>query len=154
MDALNRRLAVRRRAGTSMVEMVFVLPVLLLLMFGLADFSLVFHDYLAAMNAARAGVREATLSRVGCNPNGLDSPENRGIALVTEMLEANGVKGFSTPKFSIATPSTNLCQPGYVQVEFLVKSEHRLLTGFFNDPVNFPGIEFTVKAGAMSENGF
>ena len=38
-----------------MVEMAFVLPVLLILLFGLAEFSLVFHDYLAAMNAARAG---------------------------------------------------------------------------------------------------
>jgi len=43
MDALNRihgeaSARTRRVRGTSMVEMIFVLPVLLLLLFGLADF--------------------------------------------------------------------------------------------------------------------
>jgi Flp pilus assembly protein TadG len=150
MDALNRcRLANRRRAGTSMVEMAFVLPVLLILMFGLADFSLVFHDYLAAMNAARAGVRQATLARLQCTHA---TVEQDARDTVKKMLENNAVKNFTTT--FVYNPVADLCKPGHVELRIHVKSHHRLLAGFFNDPVSFPGIEFTAMASAMHENGF
>ena len=152
MDALNRRLSARRARGTSMVEMAFVMPVLLVLMFGLADFSLVFHDYLAAMNAARAGVRAATLTKIDCKSAEL---EKDGRDTATAMLANSAVKGAITQTFTHSDPSAKgLCAKGYVQMEIHVKSEHRLLAGFFGDPTFFPAIEFTASAGAMSENGF
>lgn len=154
MDALTDRLATRRQRGTSMVEMVFVLPVLLILLFGLADFSLVFHDYLATMNAARAGVREATLADPECKSS---VRETKGREAAETLLKNNGIPAtsYAMPTFVHSKPSPKgLCAPGYVEIAIHVTSEHRLLAGFFNDPVNFPGIEFTARAGAMSENGF
>ncbi|HVH07582.1 MAG TPA: TadE/TadG family type IV pilus assembly protein [Myxococcota bacterium] len=152
MDALNRRRSARHERGTSMVEMVFVMPVLLLLLFGLADFSLVFHDYLAAMNAARAGVRAATLTKLNCQSTTL---EQEGHDRAKELLDRNAVKEVTSITFTHAAPSQKgLCMPGYVTLDIHVKSRHRLLEGFFGDPTFFPRIEFTASAGAMSENGF
>lgn len=162
MEPLNRRFptdrialsagASRRTRGTSMVEMAFVMPVLLVLMFGLAEFSLVFHDYLAAMNAARAGVRAATLTKLNCQPGQL---ELDGRTTAEKLLDNSAVKGVRTISFDHSAPSAQgLCAKGYVLMKIRVQSDHKLLTAFFNDPTFFPPIEFTATAGAMSENGF
>lgn len=152
MDALNRRLRSRRSRGTSMVEMAFVMPVLLVLMFGLAEFSLVFHDYLAAMNAARVGVRQATLSQLKCKSSDL---EDLGRKAAEKLLDNSDVDGTRTYKFEHSEPSPEgLCRKGYVTLSIRVQSDHKLLTAFFDDPTFFPPIEFTASAGAMSENGF
>jgi Flp pilus assembly protein TadG len=152
MDALNRRPSARRARGTSMVEMTFVLPVLLVLLFGVAEFSLVFHDYLAAMNAARAGVRAATLTKLNCQNAQL---EQDGRKTAEAMLDNSAVKGARTITFEHSAPSAQgLCAKGYVQMKIRVQSDHKLLTAFFADPTFFPPIEFTASAGAMSENGF
>lgn len=60
------RLQNRRRAGMAMVEMVFVLPVLLLLLFGIVEFGVLFGQWQTLTNAAREGAREAVVFRVGC----------------------------------------------------------------------------------------
>jgi Flp pilus assembly protein TadG len=46
-----------------MVEFALVLPILLLLVLGVMQFSIVLHDYLAITDAARVGAREAAVSR-------------------------------------------------------------------------------------------
>ena len=137
-----------------MVEMAFVMPVLLVLMLGLADFSLVFHDYLAAMNAARAGVRAATLSKLKCQSPDL---EKAGRDVANDLLKKNALeKDVTTIKFTDSDPSPalDLCKPGYVTMEIHVASRHKALAAFFGDPNFFPPIEFAASAGAMSENGF
>lgn len=48
-------------AGQDLVEYALVLPLLLLLIFGIVEFSLVFMDYNTIANAAREGARAATL---------------------------------------------------------------------------------------------
>lgn len=157
MDALTRTLSgeglarTRRQRGTTMVEMIFVLPVLLLLLFGLADFSLVFHDYLASMNAARAGIRAATLAQVPCNK---DQREQEGRKVAEAMLKNNAVKTVDSVKFVHSDPGPEgLCRKGYVEIQIHVKSQHKLLQGFLG-VVAFPPIEFTASAAAMNENGF
>jgi len=50
----------------AMVEMVFVLPVLLLLLFGIVEFGVLFGQWQTLTNAAREGAREAIVFRVGC----------------------------------------------------------------------------------------
>lgn len=50
-----------------MVEMVFVLPVLLLLLFGIAEFGLLFGRLQVVTNAAREAARHAILYRPVCN---------------------------------------------------------------------------------------
>jgi hypothetical protein len=156
MDALTRihgeaSARTRRVRGTTMVEMIFVLPVLLLLLFGLADFSLVFHDYLASMNAARAGVRAATLAQVPCTHA---AKADRGRKVAEGILNNNAVKAFDPPKFFHSEPGpVDLCKPGHVEIQIHVKSQHKLLSGFLG-VVAFPPIEFTAAATAMNENGF
>jgi Flp pilus assembly protein TadG len=47
----------RRTRGMAMVEMVFVLPLLLLLVFAIAEFGLMFSRWLTLSNAVREGAR-------------------------------------------------------------------------------------------------
>ena len=157
MDSLNLRpsdstsVRLRRRRGTSMVEMIFVLPVLLLLLFGMADFSLIFHDYLASMNAARAGVRKATLVMLNCQSGTL---QDAGQKIAEEILKANVVETVQGIEFRHSEPGPlDLCKKGHVEMRIRVKSEHKLLSGFLG-VVSFPQIEFTAVATAMNENGF
>ena len=49
-----------------MLEMVIVLPVLLLMLFALAEFGLAFGRWITINNAAREGAREAILFRSDC----------------------------------------------------------------------------------------
>ena len=49
-----------------MVEMVFVLPVLLLMLFGIVEFGVLFGQWQTLTNAAREGAREAVVFRIGC----------------------------------------------------------------------------------------
>lgn len=46
-----------------MVEFALVLPVLLILLFGVIQFGIVLHDYLTLTDAVRVGAREAAVSR-------------------------------------------------------------------------------------------
>jgi Flp pilus assembly protein TadG len=50
----------------AMVEMVFVLPVLLLMLFGIVEFGVMFGQWQTLTNAAREGAREAIVFRTGC----------------------------------------------------------------------------------------
>lgn len=52
----------------AMVEMVITLPVLLLLLFGIIEFSILFSRLQTVTNAAREGARDAVVFRVACDP--------------------------------------------------------------------------------------
>jgi len=54
----------RRKHGMAMVEMVFVLPVLVLTVFAIAQFGLMFSRWLTLSNAVREGAREGAAYRV------------------------------------------------------------------------------------------
>lgn len=51
----------RNKKGQSMVEMALVLPVLMLLLFGILEFGRVFNEYLVVTAAAREGARSAAI---------------------------------------------------------------------------------------------
>jgi Flp pilus assembly protein TadG len=53
-----------------MTEFAIVLPVLVLLVFGVIQFGITFNNYLALTDAARAGARKAAVSRQDSNPTG------------------------------------------------------------------------------------
>lgn len=55
-----RRTALRKR-GQAMVEFALVLPILLIILLGIMEFGLVFHEYLVVTHAAREGARVAVL---------------------------------------------------------------------------------------------
>jgi len=53
----------RRDEGQAFVEFVIVLPILVLLIFGITQFGLAFRNYIAITDAARVGARAAAVKR-------------------------------------------------------------------------------------------
>jgi Flp pilus assembly protein TadG len=82
-----RRRFLRSERGAELVEFALVLPLLLLLIGGIADFAFLFHSMEVTTNAAREGARLGTLP-------GYDASDWAPVkARVTEYLEAGGLKG-------------------------------------------------------------
>lgn len=54
-------LKAKREQGQALVEFAMVLPILVLLVVGMMQFGLLFHEYLLVNHAAREGARVATL---------------------------------------------------------------------------------------------
>ena len=65
------RTLLRRRDGQTMTEFALVLPVLCLVLFGIAQFGILFNNYVTLTDAVRAGARKAAVSRHEGNPVGL-----------------------------------------------------------------------------------
>ena len=64
----NRLLRRRHRTrGQSMVEFTLILPVLMLMIFGIYQFGQAYSDYIQVTNAARTGGRKALVSRSDAN---------------------------------------------------------------------------------------
>ena len=61
----HRRFQERRsdESGQTLVEFAALLPVLCLLLFGIIQFGVVFHDYISVTDASRVGARKAAVSR-------------------------------------------------------------------------------------------
>ena len=53
-----------------MTEFALILPILVLLLFGIIQFGIAFNHYLTVTDAARAGARKAVVSRHTANPVG------------------------------------------------------------------------------------
>jgi Flp pilus assembly protein TadG len=60
MASVNRR-SWSSESGAELVEFAIVLPLLLLVLFGIVDFGMLFHRYQVVTNAAREGARIAVL---------------------------------------------------------------------------------------------
>ena len=61
-SSIRQRLASER--GAELIEFAMVLPLLLMLIFGIVDFGFMFQRYLVVTNAAREGARMASLQRL------------------------------------------------------------------------------------------
>ena len=57
----------KTQRGTSTVEMAIVLPLLLMLVFGIGEFGIAFTQKQALTNATREGARAGVVFRVPCN---------------------------------------------------------------------------------------
>ena len=88
MGLRRSRRATRRTRGMAMVEMVFVMPILVLLVFAIAQFGLMFSRWLTLSNAVREGAREGAAYRVNCNPT---TVENEVKTTVVNYARAGGV---------------------------------------------------------------
>jgi Flp pilus assembly protein TadG len=64
----NARSLLARERGQTMVEFTLVLPVLLVVLFGIIQFGLTFNNYVALTDAVRAGARTAAVSRFSSTP--------------------------------------------------------------------------------------
>jgi Flp pilus assembly protein TadG len=57
-----------RQEGQAMVEFALVIPLLLLLIFGIIQFGILFNNYLTLTDAVRVGARQAAVSRDMADP--------------------------------------------------------------------------------------
>jgi len=68
MKTMKNRLIDER--GQTMTEFAIVLPVLVVLLFGIVQFGILFNNYVTLTDAARAGARAAAVSRQASDPTG------------------------------------------------------------------------------------
>lgn len=59
---MRKRAAFRSERGQSMTEFALVLPLLVLLLFGVIQFGITFNNYITLTDAVRAGARKAAVS--------------------------------------------------------------------------------------------
>ena len=78
----------RLNAGMAMVEMVIVLPVLLMMLFAIAEFGVIFAQWQTLTNAAREGCRDAIVYRTNCD---VATVENEVRTTVKDYAAAGGV---------------------------------------------------------------
>ena len=77
-----------REAGTSIVEMTIVLPLLLLLVFAIGDFGIAYTRWVSLTNAAREGARVGVVFR---NPCDAGTVENQIRTTVADFADSSGV---------------------------------------------------------------
>lgn len=63
-----------------MVEFALVVPILLVVLFGVIQFGVVYKDYVTITDASRVGARKAAVSRNEANPEGVAEAAVRGSA--------------------------------------------------------------------------
>lgn len=99
-----RRKANRNRRGMATVETVIVLPLLLMILFAVAEFSVLFSRWQAVTNAAREGARTAVVFRAPCDATAvLDSVRERvrsytapsGMTVTDDQIVVEGLCGTS-----------------------------------------------------------
>jgi Flp pilus assembly protein TadG len=99
-----------RVKGSAMVETIIVLPILLMLLFGVAEFSLVFSRWQTVSNAAREGARTAVVFRAPCVTSTVESDvrarvraytSSAGITLADDQIQISGVCGDPTTNSSV-----------------------------------------------------
>lgn len=97
LTAINRRL--RNPRGQAMVELALVLPLVLLVLFGIMEFGLVFQAYLTVNHVAREGARLAAVGGTNAAINSLITANAAGLTLadltvtITPSSEASRTAG-------------------------------------------------------------
>ena len=102
---VKRSLAASRRPhsedGTSVVEMAFVLPLLLLLVFAIGDFGIAYTRWNSLTNAVREGARVGVVFRTPCNAGAVTTEIQNTVA---NFATSSGLDGAS-----IVTTAANVC---------------------------------------------
>jgi Flp pilus assembly protein TadG len=60
---MNLKRRIENERGQTMTEFAFVLPILLVLLFGIIQFGIIFNNYVSLTDAARAASRKGAVSR-------------------------------------------------------------------------------------------
>ena len=110
---------IRDQEGTAVVEFAIVLPLLVMIVFGIIEFGLLFYDKQVITNASREGAR---LGIVATSPLPRKSDTDI-IVKVNEYTNNNlvsfsGVKIVTFPPSTITHPSTQSGQPLTVTVKY------------------------------------
>lgn len=92
------RAVLKRRRGQAIVEFALVLPIFILILVGIMEFGLVFHQYLVVTSASREGARVAALGGTDADVvtmvNNATASINRGL-LTVNVSPAQRVRGQS-----------------------------------------------------------
>jgi Flp pilus assembly protein TadG len=70
----------KREQGQTMTEFALVLPLLAVLLFGVIQFGIVFHNYVTLVDAVRAGARQGAVGRHVSSPTAAVEDRVRGSA--------------------------------------------------------------------------
>jgi Flp pilus assembly protein TadG len=65
-----KRIDITNERGQTMTEFAIVLPILVVLLFGIVQFGITFNNYVTLTDAARAGARRAAVARNESDPAG------------------------------------------------------------------------------------
>lgn len=107
-----------------MVEMVIILPVLLMLLFAIAEFGLVLTKWQTLTNAAREGARDAIVYRTGCDAATVESEVRTkvknyaaagGVTLTDADIAVSGACGAANTDTSVSVDHdyTFMVLPGF-----------------------------------------
>lgn len=103
---LRRRHTLRDERGQTMVEFALVLPILLVILFGIFQFGALYNDYVTLTDASRVGAREAAVSRRDSCPSCSAEAAARGSA-----------SGLTPSKLTVSVTATSWTPGGSVTVE-------------------------------------
>jgi len=133
-----RRGGARNEAGAAIVEFALVVPILLLLLFGIVEFGIAFNDYISVRNGSREGARVAVVNDVrnapSCtinggtvsppaNPTGASDATN---AIVCKTKDRIGLDE-SQVKVKVSVVGSSIGDPVTVCASFPVQSMSGLL---------------------------
>jgi Flp pilus assembly pilin Flp len=146
---LRRR--IRSERGAELIEFALVLPILLLVIAGIADFALLFHRFLTLNNAVREGARVAVLP--GYSPK---DAQDRVRQYVREGLGSDtGLDDPVVKPVKIPDPPTG-SPPSFAAEEVTAKMKHNYL---FLGPVSgllgggsFSSITLSARATMRKES--
>ena len=77
---MRNRAAFRSERGQSITEFALVLPLIVLLLFGVIQFGITFNNYVTLTDAVRAGARKGAVSRHLDDPEGATEAQVRAAA--------------------------------------------------------------------------
>jgi Flp pilus assembly protein TadG len=87
MNMNAKRNRIRDEQGQTMAEFAIVLPILIVLLFGIVQFGILFNNYVTLTDAVRAGARAAAVSRQNGDPSGTATAAVRSSA--NDLNQAN-----------------------------------------------------------------
>jgi Flp pilus assembly protein TadG len=112
MQTMNRQ-HTRDEQGQTMVEFTLVLPILLVVLFGIIQFGITFNNYVALTDAVRNGARTASVSRFSATPvadttsrvkisSGDLDPTKVGVTVTSDWVHGDDVVVSATYPYSIS----------------------------------------------------
>lgn len=118
----------KNNRGQAMVEFALVVPVLLLLVFGIMEFSMVMHQYMAVAEGAREGARSAALG------------SNDAVVAAAAKYAAPGLDSSRIEVSVLPTPERTRGESVTVTVSYPVTLVTPLIRAFFSEGYRVKGI--------------
>lgn len=107
------RILKKRQQGQTLTEFAMVLPLLALLLFGIIQFGIVFHQYVTLTDSVRAGGRQGAVSRDLANPQAVVidrvrrsaadlNPGKLGVTVSSTLVQGSDVAVTATYPYDIS----------------------------------------------------